>query len=59
MKKKSLFASIFFLVLFTSLAKAQSTSNTHLVRSTTGVSGTSENVTVNNILFNRALDKRV
>jgi hypothetical protein len=48
MKKISLFVSVFFLVLFTSLAKAQSTSNTHLVRSTIGISGTSENVTVNN-----------
>jgi hypothetical protein len=47
MKQKLLFASTLFL-LFSIYAKAQSTSSANLVRSTTGVSGSSETVEANN-----------
>jgi hypothetical protein len=48
MKKKLLFSSIFYIIFATQLTKAQSSKSKYLVRSTTGVSGSSENITVNN-----------
>jgi hypothetical protein len=47
MKQKLLFAITLFLV-FTQITQAQNTYSDYLVRSTTGVAGSSENISVNN-----------
>jgi len=48
MKQKLLFVTTLFLVFISQFSKAQSTSSEQLVRSTTGVSGSSVSITVNN-----------
>jgi len=47
MKKKILFVSALFL-FFIQFSKAQSSSNSNLVRSTVGIAGSTENVAINN-----------
>jgi len=51
MKQKLLFVSALFLIFITQALKAQSISTKQLVRSSTGVSGSSENITVNNKVY--------
>jgi hypothetical protein len=48
MKQKLLFVSALFLVFASQFSQAQNSSRDYLVRSTTGTSGSSENVTTNN-----------
>lgn len=51
MNQKSTFITFIFLALVIQFTIAQNTSSAYLVRSTTGVSGSSENITSNNKLF--------
>jgi len=51
MKQKLLFVSVFFLLFVSEFSQAQNTSNSYLLRATTGVAGSSENITVNNKSF--------
>jgi hypothetical protein len=48
MKQQLLFITSVFLVCISQFTNAQNTSNAYLVRSTIGVSGSSESITVNN-----------
>ncbi len=48
MNQKLLFISVFFSVIYNQLAYTQTTPNDYLVRSTTAVAGSSENISINN-----------
>jgi len=48
MKQKLLFVSVFFLLFVSEFSQAQNASSGYLLRATTGVAGSSENISVNN-----------